>query len=103
MIAKIDKPILQITLAESEILAELLDRFLPGVKVWAYGSRISNEFRKNSDLDLVVFANKDLRQSVFSLHEALEESNLGFKVDLHVWDELPLEFQKSITANYLQI
>ena len=38
------------------MLEALLDRYLPGVEVWAYGSRVSGRGHGASDLDLVLRA-----------------------------------------------
>ena len=50
----------------------------------------------SSDLDLVVFAAKEQSRQVSDLRESLEESDLPFRVDLFVWEELPDSFQKNI-------
>jgi predicted nucleotidyltransferase len=61
---------------------QLLQQFLPAVGFWAFGSRVKTKARPSSDLDLVLFADPSQRPQVFALQEALEESNLPFKVDL---------------------
>ncbi|WP_297448095.1 nucleotidyltransferase domain-containing protein [Ferrovum sp.] len=61
-----------------------MSRFLPGIAVWAYGSRVKWTARPNSDLDLVVFSSSAQRPLVSELKEALDESNLLFIVDLHI-------------------
>ncbi|MEP6756618.1 MAG: nucleotidyltransferase domain-containing protein [Chthonomonadales bacterium] len=103
MITNLETPILQITPHERQLLDEILTRCLPGVEVWAYGSRVGGSPRKNSDLDLVVHTQPAQRQTVSDLREELEESNLPFKVDMHVWDDLPPEFQQRIQANYVKL
>ena len=75
---------------------ELLQRYLPGVTVWAYGSRVKWTARPDSDLDLVVFAGKEQRGDVANLREAFEESNLPFRVDVFIWDEVPEKFREEI-------
>ena len=72
-----------------QILASLLRKHLPGVEVWAGGSRVSGASRPASDLDMVVFAKPEQAQQVSDLREAFEERNLPFRVDLSVWDDLP--------------
>ena len=47
-------------------------------------------------LNLVAFSSPEQHQSVSELREALEESNLPFRVDLFVWDEIPPQFRKTI-------
>ncbi len=94
---------LQLTAEERALLERLLREYLPGVKVWAYGSRVRGTARPNSDLDLVVFAREDQRIAVGELRDALAESDLPFKVDLHIWDDLPETFHRQIEACYVEL
>ncbi|MCW5933895.1 MAG: restriction endonuclease subunit S [Fimbriimonadia bacterium] len=89
--------------SEWQLLQKLFQRYLPGIRVWAYGSRVKWRARPNSDLDLVVFAMHEHRQAVSDLRDAFEESDLPFEVDLHVWDDVPLEFRRQIEEDYLEI
>lgn len=86
--------------ARSELLA-LLQQFLPGVTVWAFGSRVKWTARSNSDLDLVVFSRPEQEAKVSLLKEALEESALPFRVDLLVWDNIPESFKNNIQEQYM--
>lgn len=92
------KPKLDLTEAQLQIVGKLLTQHLPGATAWAYGSRVKGTARRNSDLDLVVFAHQNLRANVAQLQESFEESDLPFPVDLHIWDEIPLDFQSQISA-----
>ena len=85
--------------ARSELLA-LLQQYLPGVTVWAFGSRVKGTSRRHSDLDLVLFSRPEQAAQVALLHEALEESSLPFRVDLLVWENIPASFQHTIQACY---
>ena len=79
----------------------LLDRHLPGVETWAYGSRAKGTARPWSDLDLVVFAEPDRQKAVSELRDAFEESDLPFRVDLFVWDEIPDSFRENIRKEHV--
>ncbi|MBO6004883.1 MAG: nucleotidyltransferase domain-containing protein, partial [Verrucomicrobia bacterium] len=70
---------LQISEKEKALLLELLQRHLPGVSVWAYGSRVGGKSSPWSDLDLVVFASAEQSRRVYDLRESLEESDLPFR------------------------
>lgn len=94
---------IDITPGQKKALLALLRRFIPGVEVWAYGSRVKWTARTNSDLDLVAFATPAQRQRVSELKEALAESNLPFLVDLHVWDEVPKRFHEIIRKEYVAL
>ena len=78
----------------------LVERHLPGTRVWAYGSRVRGTTRRKSDLDLVVFAAPEQWVEVGDLREAFEESDLPFRVDLFVWDDLPESFRERIRNEY---
>lgn len=91
---------LDITPEQLALLRGLLQQHLPGVEAWAYGSRVKGNARPTSDLDLVVFAQPDQKANVAALREALEESNLAFRVDLFVWDNVPEEFRKGISEDH---
>ncbi len=59
--------------------------------------------RPQSDLDLVVFATPDQRRQVGDLREAFEESNLPFRVDLFVWDDVPDSFRTRIETEHVAL
>jgi predicted nucleotidyltransferase len=94
---------IDITAAHQKMLLEYLRRFIPGVEVWAYGSRVTGAARMNSDLDLVAFATVAQRAAVDELKDALAESNLPFLVDLHIWDDLPGKFHDNIRKAYVVV
>ena len=92
-----------LTPAQMKTLRSLLQRHLPGVAAWAYGSRVKWTSRPESDLDLVVFSTPEQQAKVSALREAFDESNLPFRVDLFVWDEVPEKFRKTIKAERLVV
>ena len=96
-------PAIDITTEHRKTVLALLQRHLPGTAVWAYGSRAKWTSRLQSDLDLVVFATPAQRRQVGDLREAFEESNLPFRVDLFVWDDVPDSFRKRIEAEHVAL
>jgi len=96
-------PEIDITPEQREVLLALLQRHIPGVPAWAYGSRVKHRARPNSDLDLVVFTTPAQRPQVMELKEALDESNIPFRVDLHIWDDVPERFHEIIRNEYLML
>jgi type I restriction enzyme S subunit len=85
---------------DKEILYSLLSRYLPNTIVWAYGSRAAGNALPWSDLDLVVFTEANQKYQLSLLKEALEESNLSFRIDLLEWDWLPDDFKANIEASH---
>ena len=96
----VDRPI-DITADERKTVLALLRRHLPGSAAWVYGSRAKWMSRPQSDLDLVVFATPAQQPQIGDLREAFEESNLPFRVDLFVWDDVPESFRKQIEAEHV--
>ena len=86
---------------QRETILALLQRHLPGTTAWVYGSRAKWTSRPHSDLDLVVFATPEQQRAVSDLQEAFEESNLPFRVDLFVWNEVPDSFRKQIKRDHV--
>ena len=92
---------IDITAEQRKTVLALLARHLPNTMAWVYGSRVKWTARPESDLDLVVFAKPEQERRVSDLREAFEESNLAFRVDLFVWDEVPEQFRKHIEAEHV--
>ena len=92
---------IDITTEDRQTVLALLQRHLPGTAAWVHGSRVKWTARPQSDLDLVVFAKPEQRRQVGDLREALEDSNLPFKVDLFVWDGVPDSFRRQIDAEHV--
>jgi len=92
---------IDISAEQRQILLDLIGKHLANTKVGAFGSRVKWTTRSNSDLDLVVFSSPEQDSQVSALKEALEESNLPFRVDLLVWDKLPENFQRNIEEGYV--
>ena len=94
-------PAIDITAEQRRTVLALLNRHLPDTTVWAYGSRVKWTSRPESDLDLVAFARPEQSAQVTELREAFEESNLPFRVDLFVWDEVPGSFRSRIEGDHV--
>ena len=92
---------IDITAEQRKTVLALLARHLPNTTAWVYGSRVKWTARPQSDLDLVVIATPEQAGRVSDLREAFEESNLPFRVDLFVWDEVPEQFRKQIEAEHV--
>ena len=94
-------PAIDISTDQRKTILELLGRYLPNTTAWVYGSRVKWTSRPQSDLDMVVFATPEQHHKVSDLREAFEESNLPFRVDLFVWDEVPEQFCKEIEVEHV--
>ena len=95
------EPAIDITAEQRKTVLSLLERHLSSTTAWVYGSRAKWTARPQSDLDMVVFTTPEQNSRVFDLREAFEESNLPFRVDLFVWDDVPERFRKHIEQDYV--
>jgi predicted nucleotidyltransferase len=91
--------------ADRTILRDVLDTCLPaGVRVWAFGSRVTGCARRYSDLDLALEAAQKVPFDVLSqLAEALSESDLTIKVDLVDLKAIDPSFRRLIAADMVPL
>ena len=86
------------------MIESLARQHLPGIEIWAYGSRVNGESHDGSDLDLVLrgpgLAEIPSGQLV-QFQEALTDSTLPFLVDVHDWARLPERFLRQIEREYV--
>ena len=85
-------------------LEALLRKHLPGVEVWAYGSRVNGRSHDGSDLDLAL-RGSDLKaipvRRLGDLEEALQESNIPLLVEARDWARLPERFHREIERDHV--
>lgn len=96
-------PALHVGAAELGVLLALLVQHLPGLSLWAYGSRVagwpgSRGLEPHSDLDLAVPG--QLSDLVLATSRAdLEDSDLPWRVDLTSFDALPRAMRELIVRH----
>ena len=86
-----------------ETLLNILRQYLPDATIWAYGSRVKGNARPSSDIDLVTFSDAKPRWKFGELIDALEESDLPFRVNLLIWDEIPQSYRREIERHYVAL
>ena len=85
-------------------LEALLREHLPGVEVWAYGSRVNGRSHDGSDLDLVLRGPglKEIPiEQLGDLEEAVRGSNIPFLVEARDWKRLPERFHREIERDHV--
>ena len=86
------------------ILEPMLRFYVPGVEVWAYGSRVSGSSHDGSDLNLVL-RTPDSSEIPFmqmaGLRNALRESWIPFFVKVREWVHLPEQLHREIEARHV--
>ena len=86
------------------VLEALLREHLPGVEVWAYGSRVNGRGHDGSDLDLVL-RGPGLEEiptgRLEDFEDAIRESTIPFLVEARDWARLPDRFHHEIEREYV--
>ena len=85
-------------------LEALLREHLPGVEVWAYGSRVNGRSHDGSDLDLALRGprlEEIPAERLTAFEEAVRESNIPFLVEARDWARLPERFHREIERDLL--
>ena len=93
---------LKIEPEELETVRGILRVHVPGLEVWAFGSRVHGENLKPfSDLDLAIITETPLdAEKLAELREAFSESALPFKVDFLDWSVTNERFKRLIRQDY---
>ena len=86
-------------------LEALLRQHVPGIEVWAYGSRVNGESHEGSDLDLVLRgpSQEPLDGGFYDLLEAIEKSNIPILIQANDWAMLPESFHREIERDYIVV
>lgn len=103
---KLDPTSLHLPERYRQILLPLLRQHVPQAEVWAYGSRVTDDYYEASDLDLVVRNHDNLSQpsdGIFDLQEALVESDIPLQVQVVDWARIPEAFHAEIEAGYVVV
>ena len=89
-----------------EEIKALLHKHLPGVEVWAYGSRVNVRSHDGSDLDLVLRSPRLAEIDTSRLAdfiEALQDSTIPFLVEVRDWARLPESFHCEIERAHVAL
>ncbi|MFZ5910962.1 MAG: nucleotidyltransferase family protein [Chloroflexota bacterium] len=92
---------IDLTPAQRQTIADILQRLAPDCEARAFGSRVRGAARSYSDLDLAIVGRSKLPfKKLAALRIAFEESDLPFRVDVLDWHSVSPEFRKVIEQNY---
>lgn len=99
----VDRPKgLQIEPSHWDIVQRILAKHLPGIEVWAFGSRTKGTAKPHSDLDIAVLTQQPLSLQVqAALAEAFSESDLPWRVDVVDWATTQETFRDLIRQHKL--
>ena len=96
--------VLDVSEAELGIVRKILERVVPGRRVWAFGSRVTGRAKKFSDLDLAVLGDAPLPLGTMAeLAEAFSESDLPWKVDVVDWATASERFRGVVAESHVEV
>ena len=85
-------------------IQRILRSCVPGLEVWAFGSRVKGTAKTYSDLDLAVISALPLPLAIMAeLRQALDDSDLTIKVDVVDWAQTSPRFRKIIEEKKLVV
>lgn len=99
-------PVLDLPQKYLQQVQALLREHVPGMEVWAYGSRVTGGGHEASDLDLVLRNPVDPHTEnrvTHELKEAFIESNLPIRVDVMDWARIPESFHREIERAHVVV
>ena len=89
---------------QMDIVLGILDELAPHCEARAYGPRATGTVKGRSDLDLALLGPDPLPQDVLrALREALQESELGIRVNVSDWQTFPDDFRQAIAVDCVVI
>ena len=80
---------------------KLIEKHHPRTDAWVYGERLKGECNPKSDLNVVVLSTPEEQQKVSNLQKAFDESDLSFRVNLSVWDDLPMALKGQTEMDHM--
>ena len=88
--------------ADRLAVMRILQIYIPGHEVWAFGSRVHGKnLKRHSDLDLAVLAAAPLPLDVLlRLRTAFSDSDLPFRVDVVDWAAADPAFRAIIQSSH---
>ena len=87
-----------------EIVAGLLEQYVPNRPVWAFGSRTFGRARRYSDLDLAVGGTSPLVTGVrLDLMDAFDRSLLPIEVDVVDLNDVEESFRSRIQPDFIEM
>lgn len=95
-----------LTLDDSQLaqVLSILKAQLPGVEVWAFGSRVTGNAKPYSDLDLALLTTTPLALATLAdLRDAFDTSDLPIRVDLVDWADASDSFRALIERNHVRL
>ena len=85
------------------MLYDIFNSYCPKAEIWAFGSRLTDNYHDGSDLDLVIKSFNDDTKQLYELKELINDSNIPFLTDILEFEKVPDYFQENILKKYIKI
>ncbi len=86
-----------------EMLREVFRAYCPHAEIWAYGSRLTDNYHSGSDIDMTVRSFGEMGKSIAELRRRLNDSNVPILMDISEYERLPEYFREEIDRAYVRI
>jgi predicted nucleotidyltransferase len=97
-------PPIHISESDWQEVQRVLVQEIPGLEVWAFGSRARGDAKLYSDLDLAIITTTPLSLSqLASLTHAFESSDMTIRVDVVDWSSISEAFRRIVSSNKVVI
>jgi predicted nucleotidyltransferase len=82
----------------------ILAQMVPGIPVWAFGSRVTGKAKKFSDLDIALASDRPTpKDKLWDLRDSFSESDLPFRVDVIDLASVSPEFKSAVMARHVAL
>lgn len=99
-----DQPPLDVQPDHLAIVREVLQKHVPELAVWVFGSRVTGKAKPFSDMDLAIIGDAPLSiGTLAALSEAFSDSDLPWKVDIVDGVSISDNFRRRIEERYVVI
>lgn len=89
---------------EAKLIKGIIELIRPDAKPYAFGSRVTGEAMRSSDLDIVLKSDMTITSTdLFNIKELLKASPLPFSVDVMDWQNLGEGFRNAIARDLKEL
>ena len=91
-------PQIQISEEHLKKIKTILRHYFPTSQIWLFGSRVTGNAKKYSDLDVLIKTTEHTHatSAFIELKHAFDNSDLPFQIDIVDWDKASTEFREMV-------
>ena len=85
-----------------QLLTDIIHTYLPGCRIWLFGSRARRTNKEGADIDLAIDAGRKLTmREIFRIKETIEESSIPVFVDIVDVRNVTEDFLSQIKGDWI--